>query len=128
MLEECIAPDCDLPAEARGYCHGHYLRLQRTGVADDSPLKRPQRVCSVTDCGRAHKAKGFCPAHYKRFLLHGDPLADQPVRKSDGNGHISHGYRQIPVPRDLRYLVGGKTKVGEHGCLWLRTSVGRSSR
>ena len=114
VSKECMAPSCDLPAEAKGYCPGHYLRLQRTGVADESPLKRPRQVCSVADCGRDHKAKGYCPAHYKRFLVHGDPLADQPIRQSEGNGHISHGYRQIPVPRELRHLVGGKTKVGEH--------------
>ncbi len=60
------------------------------------------------------EALGYCPAHYKRFLIHGDPLADRPIRHSDGNGHISHGYRQVPVPRELHYLVGEKTKVGEH--------------
>ena len=83
-------------------------------MPDESALRVRNRVCSLPACGRPHKARGFCPAHYKRFLQHGDPLADQPIRESDGNGHISHGYRQIPVPRQLRYLVGGKTKVAEH--------------
>ena len=114
VSKECMAPSCDLPAEARGYCHGHYLRLQRTGVADESPLKRPRRVCSVSGCGREHKAKGYCPAHYKRFLLHGDPLADQPVKKSDGSGGTHQGYHYVPVPRNLRPLVGGIAWVGEH--------------
>ena len=110
----CKAPDCDNSAEAKGYCHGHYLRLLRNGKADETPLRTPGRMCSVDDCDRPHKALGYCATHYKRFLVHGDPLPDQPVRQSDGNGHISHGYRQVPVPRELRYLVGGVTKVGEH--------------
>lgn len=110
----CRAPDCDQPAEALGFCHGHYLRLRRSGSADESPLRRPGRLCSIDDCARPHKAKGYRAAHYKRFLLHGSPLPDRPIRESDGNGHISHGYRQIPVPRELRPPVGGVTKVGEH--------------
>ena len=110
-------------AEAKGYCHGHYLRLQRTGRVDESPLRVRGRLCSLPDCDRPHKAKGYCPTHYKRFLEHGDPLADMPIRESDGNGHISHGYRQIPVPRQLRHLVGGKTKVAEHRLLMGRHGV-----
>jgi len=111
---KCQAPDCPQPAEARGFCHGHYLRLRRSGSADESPLRRRAGSCSVKNCNRPHKARGYCAAHYKRFLLHGSPLPDRPIRESDGNGHISHGYRQIPVPRELRPLVGGVTKVGEH--------------
>jgi hypothetical protein len=114
MVATCKAPGCDNAAEAKGYCHGHYLRLLRTGNTDEKPLRRLGRLCSVAGCDRPHKAKGYCAAHYKRFLVHGDPLLDQPIRESDGNGHISHGYRQIPVPSELRRLVGGVTKVGEH--------------
>ena len=110
----CKAPECDQVAEAKGYCHGQYLRLRRSGYADESPLRKPGRRCSVDDCDRSHKARGYCATHYRRFLLHGSPLSDRPIRESDGNGHISHGYRQIPVPRELRRLVGGVNKVGEH--------------
>jgi len=123
----CKASDCDQLAEARGFCHGHYLRVRRSGSAGGSPLRRLGRLCSVDDCDRPHKAKGYCAAHYKRYLLHGNPLPDRPIRESDGNGHISHGYRQIPVPRELRPLVGGVTKVGEHR-LVMAQHLGRSLR
>ena len=84
-------------------------------------------MCSVDDCDRPHKARGYCAAHYKRFLLHGSPLPDRPIRESDGNGHISHGYRQIPVPRELRPLVRGVTKFGEHR-LVMALHIGRPLR
>lgn len=110
----CEAPDCNRDMEAKGYCHGHYLRLLRVSEMSEAPLRVRGRMCSVVDCIQAHKAKGFCAAHYKRFLLHGNPLADRPIRRSDGHGHISHGYRSVPVPSPLRRLVGGATTVGEH--------------
>ncbi|HLF61664.1 MAG TPA: HNH endonuclease [Acidimicrobiia bacterium] len=80
----------------------------------EEPLRVRGRLCSVEDCIEAHKAKGMCAAHYKRFLKYGDPQPDRPIRRSDGNGHISHGYRNVPVSSPLRRLVGGATKVGEH--------------
>lgn len=79
-----------------------------------TPLRQPGRLCSVEECPRPHKAKGFCAAHYKRFLAFGDPQADRPIGTVDGTGSISHGYRHIPVPAELRPLVGGATSVGEH--------------
>jgi hypothetical protein len=111
---QCTAPGCDRDAEAKGYCHGRYLRLLRDGDVGGEPLRSGGRLCSVPECDRPHQARGFCGAHYKHFLVYGNPLPDQPIRESDGNGHISHGYRQVPVPPELRRLVGGVTKVGEH--------------
>jgi len=113
-MEECKAPGCDNTAEVRGHCHGHYLRQLRTGTVDETPLRDLGRLCSVPGCERVHKAKGLCQPHYKRFLAHGDPLADLPIRKSDGLGSNSHGYWNVPVPRSLRFLVGGAASVGEH--------------
>lgn len=110
----CKAPDCEHDAEAKGYCHGHYLRLQRTGKADESPLRMPGRLCSVEHCGRPHKALGYCSAHYRRFLTHGDPQAERPIRESDGTGSLHQGYRYVPVAGELRYLVGGTAWVAEH--------------
>lgn len=110
----CQAPECLRDAEARGFCHGHYLRLLRTGVASDEPWRVGGRLCSLDDCDRPHKAKGFCAAHYKRFLATGDPQPDRPIRQSDGFGHLSHGYRGVAVPKPMRHLVGGASKVGEH--------------
>jgi hypothetical protein len=69
----CKALDCDQAAEAKAYCHGHYLRLLRNGQADESPLRTPGRLCSVDDCGRPHKAKGYCAANTNAFLPQGTP-------------------------------------------------------
>ena len=123
----CKAPECEQLAEARGYCHGHYLRLLRNGDADETPLRSRrkrdvlknelqgvERLCSVPDCDRPHKAKGDCAAHYKRLLATGDPHPELPIRQSEGLGSISHGYWNVPVPPQLRYLVGGQSTVGEH--------------
>lgn len=110
----CKAADCMQDAEAKGYCHGHYLRLQRTGKADESPLRMRGRLCSVEQCGRPHKALGYCSTHYRRFLTHGDPQAETPIRQSDGKGSTHQGYRYVAVAGDLRHLMGGITWVAEH--------------
>ena len=38
---------------------------------------------------------------------------------------MSHGYRQINVPRELRHLAGGKTKIAEHRFV-IASKLGRS--
>jgi hypothetical protein len=112
--DTCSAPDCDQPTDAQGLCHGHYLRLWRKGVRDTSPLRRDTPQCMVQSCDRKAERRGYCQPHYKRVLKHGDPKADVPIRQVDGRGHMSHGYPQINVPADLRYLSGGSTKIAEH--------------
>jgi hypothetical protein len=48
-------------------------------------------------------------------LKHGDPLVHIPIRKAAGKGTIAHdGYRNVPVPRELRHLTGGATWIAEH--------------
>lgn len=71
-------------------------------------------MCKVEGCERPHKARGYCDAHYKRVLARGDPRADVPIKKVDGSGSRKNGYLEISVPRDLRYLVRGARKTGEH--------------
>lgn len=110
----CVAPDCEHEAEAKGYCHGHFQRLLRTGVIDNSPLRQRGRLCSVVGCDRPHKALGYCPAHYKRFIALGDAQPERPIREVAGDGYSDNGYWVIPVPPDLRWLVGGATRIGEH--------------
>jgi len=109
----CVASVCDKDAEAWGYCHGHYQRLLRSGAVSEEPLRKSGRLCSVHDCPRVHKAKG-CAAHYKRVIAPGDPQSERPIRETTGEGSLSHGYLNIPVPPELRYLVGGSPSVGEH--------------
>ena len=71
-------------------------------------------MCKVEDCEREVHGRGYCSAHYRRVLKHGDPLAQIPIREADGTGHMSHGYRQINIPKELRHLSHGKTKMAEH--------------
>lgn len=71
-------------------------------------------MCLVEGCDRRAEKRGYCPAHYKRVLKHGHPQSDIPIREVDGTGHMSHGYQQINVPKELRYLSRGKTKIAEH--------------
>ena len=68
-------------------------------------------LCFELNCGRAHHAKGLCGTHYKRLRVRATGrTADQ-----EGHGEDSRdGYRVIPVPIELRALVGGRSTVGEH--------------
>lgn len=112
----CAVDGCDRQAEGLGWCHGHYLRWSRTGdVQADRPLEpRVRPECVVDGCGRDHKAHGLCAAHYRRAFAHGDVLAELPVRVATGEGWISHGYRGVAVPPELRHLVNGDSHTTEH--------------
>lgn len=112
----CDVRDCDNPATERGWCHGHYLRWTRDGdVNADEPLsrrKQPQ-LCAVEDCERLSRTRGYCSAHYKRVLRHGHPRAEIPLREGDEE-RLSHGYRKVPVPEELRHLTDGERSTVEH--------------
>lgn len=122
----CAIEDREMEVDAKALCHGHYQRLlRRSALALEAPLREPGSSCSVAGCDRPHGAKGFCGAHYKRFLAHGDPQAEIPIRESDGTGHMSHGYRQLNVPSELRHLSGGARKIAEHRLIMAK-SLGRA--
>lgn len=111
----CKAQDCDKDVDAKGLCHGHYQRvLRRSSIPIGAPLRKGKSMCKVEACDRGADAGGYCKAHYKRVLKHGHPQADIPIREADGTGHMSHGYQQINVPKELRHLSRGKTKIAEH--------------
>jgi hypothetical protein len=111
----CKAKACDKDVDAKELCHGHYQRVLRGSSRPiDAPLRKGRSMCSVEGCDRYVKNHGYCPAHYKRVLKHGHPQADIPIKVVDGTGHMSHGYRQINVPKELRHLSRGKTKIAEH--------------
>jgi hypothetical protein len=120
----CAVPTCDHPVEARGWCHGHYLRWHRTGdVQPDKPLTRRTQpeTCTVDGCGRRCHSRSLCKAHHKRLKATGSIQADVPIRTVSGEGCISHGYRQVTVPPDERWLTNGRTYVLEHRLVMART-------
>jgi hypothetical protein len=120
---ECAVAGCGHVVEARGWCHGHYLRWIRTGdVQPEQPLTRRTQPehCTVDGCGRRCHSQGLCRAHHKRLLATGSVRADEPIREVSGDGCISHGYRQVPVPMDERWLTGGQTYVLEHRLVMAR--------
>lgn len=114
---ECAVEACDRLAVEKGYCHGHYLRMDRYGDPGTTPLMEPQTECSVEGCDRPHVAKGYCAPHYVRLTREGDVRPDDPIKRAapPGSGTTKRtGYREVPVPKELRHLVGGQSPVGEH--------------
>ncbi|CAN5816045.1 hypothetical protein BH23ACT10_BH23ACT10_00450 [soil metagenome] len=122
--QHCAVPSCEHLVEARGWCHGHYLRFIRTGdVNPDRPLTRRTQpeFCTVDSCDRRCHSKSLCKAHHKRLQTTGSVRADVPIRIVTGDGCISHGYRQVSVPPDDRWLTHGRTYVLEHRLVMART-------
>lgn len=127
--KECSVAGCDERAEARGWCHGHLQRWLRKGdVVPHDPLVRRKypATCTIEGCERPARVKGLCKTHYGRTIRYGDALPDLPIKIVTGNGSISHGYRNVPVPLDLRHLVNGETQVIEHR-LVMAQHLGRSA-
>jgi hypothetical protein len=80
----------------------------------ERPLgRRVNDVCSVDGCERLAYARQLCKPHYRRWLA-GDIRADKPVREISGTGNLNHGYLRVPVPAELRHLVGGRASEVEH--------------
>jgi len=92
------------------------LRWVRTGDVNESrPLSRQVNFeCAVEGCDRPAENRGLCKTHANRKRKYGDVQADKPIRVVAGTGYINHGYRLVPVPPDLRYLVNGETTALEH--------------
>ena len=114
--DTCAVEGCDRRAVTRGWCHGHYLRWNRTGdVGATRPLRRsPPSECSIPACSQRRHGRGLCRTHLRRLDLLGDPLPGTPVRSPGDTGWITHGYRGVVVPDDLRHLTGGAGRALEH--------------
>jgi hypothetical protein len=112
---DCAAEGCSRRATERGLCHGHYLRIVRTGeLQPDRPLsRRVNTTCSVQGCDRPAELRQLCRPHANRKHKFGDVRADQPIREV-GGGTISHGYRTVRVPAELRHLTNGEQRTAEH--------------
>lgn len=114
--KECMVETCHNVCTERGLCHGHYLRLIRHGdVLADRPLdRRVNTTCTVDGCDRDATAGGMCPTHRIRLRRHGDAKAAVPIQTPVGGGFVHKGYRRVPVPPELRWLVGGAPNDLEH--------------
>ncbi len=112
----CSASPCPRTAVTRGWCHAHYLRWVRTGDSrPHDPLQEPGHPrCGVDACGQPNHARGFCRTHLSRVDSLGSPEANSPVRSPGAQGSISHGYRSVVVPKQLRHLTEGATRGLEH--------------
>lgn len=44
----------------------------------------------------------------------GRPAQRRPAALHQCRGWLSHGYRYVPVPAELRHLSAGATQLGEH--------------
>ncbi|HVL80830.1 MAG TPA: HNH endonuclease [Actinomycetota bacterium] len=123
----CLVHGCSKKVDARGLCHGHHQRLIRGSQrGHDEPLRTHgrERICSVATCGRPTHGRGLCKTHHSRLLRYGDVMAHKPIRAVGGTGHIHHGYREVPVPPELRHLTNGRTPYPEHR-LVMAAALGR---
>lgn len=128
--DPCGVEGCAKTAEAHDLCHGHYQRWQRHGdVQADRPIGRQGALCAVDGCQRPSESWDMCKAHYNRTVRHGDPRAEEPIRVTSGLGSVSHGYRNVPVPRNERKLSNGKATELEHRLVrWRDNWAGRWRR
>jgi hypothetical protein len=112
----CFARSCERPATEQGLCHAHYQRLRRNGsIEDERPVgRRRNGECGLSTCSREAYARQLCRNHYRRLLRVGDCLENVPIKDLPGSGYVSHGYFVVPVPGDLRHLVGGESSAFEH--------------
>jgi hypothetical protein len=70
----------------------------------------------------------MCKTHEGRLRKFGDVQADKPIKRTrSGNGYLSHGYKWVPVPPDIRHLTNGVTPCLEHR-LVMAKHLGRALR
>lgn len=127
-----MAPDCDRPVVAKGFCAMHWQR-QRHGVPLDKLVQKPTGgPCDVESCPKPARKRGWCVMHYERWAKHGDPLTTfKLVRKHlvctiDGCTNPtktallckSHRLRQLlgqPLDEPLR-VMGVRQPCAGKGC------------
>lgn len=126
-VKRCSVATCERKVTERGLCHGHYLRVIRTGdLQPERPLdRRVNTVCQVEGCDRNAVVRRLCRTHANRKRKCGDVQADKPIRAIAGTGFTSHGYWYVPVSTELRCLTGGQTPYAEHRLVMAR-ALGRA--
>ncbi len=140
----CRAEGCDRPAQRKGCCQAHYVRLFR-GEKDAlaTPIStQTKKTCTLDGCSRTHVARGYCDLHYSRMQHKGDPggldfqektprpdkcqgpECDSPVR---AKGYCSAHYRQWRegqelVPK-LSFAPAGSGHTNKNGYRVLSVTV-----
>lgn len=74
----CEEDDCEGKAVARGLCHKHYKRWQRSGRPDGRELtSRTPEPCATALCDAPSYARGHCSRHYRQLLRSGQVQPDR---------------------------------------------------
>lgn len=92
----CMFEACNKRGFSRGYCKNHYEIMRQRGTFG-SP------TCCVNGCTKVIKAKNYCAMHYHRIVKTGNPGEIGTIKRSDGEGTITRGYKVIYV-NGKRYL------------------------
>lgn len=72
--------------------------------------------CSVDGCDRQATRRGWCDAHYRRWYVHGDVRADEPIQRPYGEGHYKYDSR-IDEMSDVEVAWCAGIFEGE-GCMY----------
>lgn len=89
LMKVCDVGGCGRGHYAKGFCHMHYKRNQRTGAPGDAEAKRPwaeeRTECAIDGCGQPIKVSGLCSTHEAAYRR-GDIIMYTP-EKTGRRGH-----------------------------------------
>lgn len=123
----CAVDGCERPAKTRGWCKGHYQRIQRDGHPGSATFRRSPgkvplkelarqsepRKCKVPGCDGPARGRGWCNRHYQQWYRTGDPgdaspstygTADTCSVDSCKRPHASQGFCELHYRRHRRGL------------------------
>lgn len=120
-MESCTLEGCGRPHQARGYCHGHYMRIVMLGHDDTSPLREVERLtdeevrglreaAAVGDCSYAELAAVLgIPRTSATALIRGDKRRSAggpiqpPIRYPELTAEDARTIRELYASGDYSY-------------------------